>query len=68
MELNTNSPEEARIETLEKLVDELMKEVPEESLIKSYMEQSGLQYSKDPIGRINIVLKALHFEEPSESQ
>lgn len=55
-----------RIETLEKLVDELMKEQPEESVVQTYMVETGLEYSADPVQRINVVLKALHFEEPVE--
>ena len=52
-----------RLQTLELLVDELMKEKPEEKLVKSYMQETGLQYTLDPIDRLNTVLKALHFKE-----
>lgn len=51
---------------LERLVDELLKEKPEESTVSQYMTEAGLPDSKNPIDRINMVLKALHFEEPQK--
>lgn len=57
-----------RLEVLENLVDELMKERPEDKLVKQYMKQTGIKYSDDPIERLNLVLQALHFSEPEESQ
>jgi hypothetical protein len=53
-----------RLQLLEVLVDELMKEDPSESVVTKCMTAVGLKDSKDPIDRINQVLKALHFEEP----
>jgi hypothetical protein len=55
------SPEKLRI--LEVLVEELLKEEPEEGLVQKCMTQAGIPDSKDPIDRINKVLMALHFEE-----
>lgn len=58
--------EPERLVILENLVDELMKEEPEEQVVKKYMKQTGIQYSDDPVERLNLVLKALHFEEPKK--
>ena len=60
--------EEERIQTLEGLVDELLKDNPEENFIKDCMEKTGIPYTKDPIERINYVLKALHFKEPQNKE
>ncbi|MCB0364007.1 MAG: hypothetical protein H6624_13320 [Bdellovibrionaceae bacterium] len=60
--------EELRIGRLESLVEEMLKSVPCEKTVKAMMQESGIEYSSDPIERINLVLKALHFEEgPSET-
>ena len=45
------------------VVDELLKEAPEEVIVKECMTAAGLKDSRDPIDRINQVLLALHFEE-----
>lgn len=50
---------EIRIAQLETLVDELIKESPQEARIRSYMKAAGLPYSSDPIVRMNCVLEAL---------
>jgi hypothetical protein len=55
-----------RLRVLELLADELMKDEPTESLVVEYLHQAGLQDAKDPIGRINQVLMALHFSEPGK--
>lgn len=55
-----------RLEILELLANELMKDDPKESLVTEYMDKAGLEDSKDPIVRINQVLKALHFSEPDK--
>jgi hypothetical protein len=44
---------------LEVLVDELIKDAPQESRVRSCMEAAGLTYSNDPIARMNTVLTAL---------
>lgn len=48
-----------KLEQLEDLVDELIKESPQEARIRSFMKAAGLQYSEDPIERMNSVLTAL---------
>jgi len=44
---------------LEKLIDELIKDNPEEGRIRTYMEEAGLCYTEDPIERMHSVLSAL---------
>ncbi len=51
------------LQQLEILVDELIKEVPNEDLVKNYMKEAGLDYQKDPVSRINYVLKLMSFKE-----
>ncbi len=55
-----------RLQLLEVLVDELMKDEPSETVVSKCMNAVGLKDNKDPIDRINQVLKALHFEEPKK--
>jgi hypothetical protein len=56
-----------KIEKLELLVDELVKETPEERKIRGYMKSAGLSYSDDPVERMNRVfaelekLRSLHL-------
>lgn len=56
--------EKEKLDLLERLVEELLKDSPEEEVVSGYMLQAGIPDSKDPIDRINKVLLALHFEEP----
>ena len=58
---------ESREEILSFLAEELIKPVPKEDIVKEYMSKVGLEYSTDPVERINTVLQALHFQEPSKS-
>jgi hypothetical protein len=44
---------------LEELVDELMKQKPQEERIKAYMKNVGLEYIADPIMRLGTVLQAI---------
>ena len=57
----THSPEKLRI--LESLVEELLKDAPEEAKVTECLRAAGIPDGKDPIDRINKVLLALHFEE-----
>lgn len=52
-----------KLHVLETLVEELLKEAPEERVVRDCMVKAGIPDSKDPIDRINKVLLALHFEE-----
>lgn len=52
-----------RLQLLEQLVDELLKDQGDEQKIKSLMESVGLDYSTDQIRRMNSVLHALHPEK-----
>lgn len=54
---------DGKLEILETLVDELLKEQPEEKIVSRCMKTAGIPDSHDPIDRINKVLLALHFEE-----
>ena len=59
--------QESREEILSFLAEELIKPEPEEQIVKSYMSKVGLSYSDDPVERINLVLQALHFQEPEKT-
>jgi hypothetical protein len=52
-----------KLNILETLVEELLKDSPEEKVVQTCMTEAGIPDSKDPIDRINKVLLALHFEE-----
>lgn len=48
---------------LEALVEEMLKPNPCDKTVKTMMKDHGISYSTDPIERINLVLRALHFSE-----
>ena len=48
-----------RIDKLETLVDELIKNVPKENRVRACMEAAGLEYTSDPVLRMKTVLSAL---------
>lgn len=52
-----------KLSILETLVEELLKDSPEEKVVQNCMSAAGIHDSKDPIDRINKVLLALHFEQ-----
>lgn len=54
---------EEKVRKLELLVEELLKESPAEDVIKTKMAELDLQYTQDPVERINRVLEALHPHE-----
>lgn len=56
--------DETRLNALEELVNELMKNAPEERLVQSYMKEAGLKDPGDQVARIQLVLKTLEFEKP----
>lgn len=55
--------EDQKLQILEVLVGELLKDRPKEALVQKCMSDAGIPDSKDPIDRINKVLLALHFED-----
>lgn len=55
--------EKINVASLEVLVEEMLKPKPCEQTVKSMMKGNGLPYSSDPIERVNLVLRALHFNE-----
>lgn len=59
-----DSPEKLRLLTT--LVEELLKDAPEEGKVSDCMKAAGIPDTKDPIDRINKVLLALHFEDQSK--
>ncbi len=46
--------------SLEALVDELLKEAPEQERVQTMMQELGLPFQADPIAQLNTVLQALH--------
>lgn len=60
---NERTLDAGKLEILEILVEELLKDSPEEALVQKCMTDAGLEDTRDPIDRINKVLLALHFEE-----
>lgn len=50
-----------KLKLLETLVEELLKDQPEEDVVTACMSEAGIPDSKDPIDRINKVLLALNF-------
>ncbi len=65
MSLKSNSSLE-QIQALEVLVDELVSDKVSEKRIQDLMEKVGLEFTTDPIERMNRVLLRLH--EGRESQ
>ncbi len=57
--LTINATDINDLDQLEELVDELMKQKPQEERIKAYMKNVGLEYISDPIMRLGSVLQAL---------
>lgn len=49
-----------RVTRLESLVEELLAESPAEALIEKKMKELDINYTEDPVERINRVLSALH--------
>ncbi len=49
---------------LDKLVDEMMRDKPDEKLVRQLMTKIGVPYSKDPAERINRVLLKMHPPRP----
>lgn len=65
----TASAELERQESLEKLVDELMKDQPNKALVKKLSQQLGMAYSGDNVTQINTILNSMHtFYRPNKSR
>ncbi|RYZ72378.1 MAG: hypothetical protein EOP05_11065 [Proteobacteria bacterium] len=47
------------LDHLEDLIDELIKDNPEETLVRLHMKAAGMKYSSDPVSRLSTVLTAL---------
>ena len=59
LNLSVKANETGDLDRLEELVDELMKQKPQEERIKTYMKNVGLEYNADPLIRLSTVLQAL---------
>ena len=46
--------------TLEKLVDELMKDQPRKQIVKELTAELGMDYSVDPLTQMNTVLQSMN--------
>jgi hypothetical protein len=44
---------------LEDLVEELIKDNPQDSLVRAYMQAAGLKYTADPVERMKLVFSEL---------
>lgn len=51
---------DARVNQLESLVEELLKDNPAEERIAQQMKDLNIKYTDDPVERINRVLEVLH--------
>ncbi len=51
---------QSRIQVLETLVEEMLKDQPQAQLVENLMKQVGIPFQEDPIMQMNEVLKALH--------
>ncbi len=51
---------QSRLQILQVLVDELLKDAPDGKAVESLMKEAGLDFHEDPIQQMNEVLKALH--------
>lgn len=60
----------SKLQWLEDLIAELIKAKPRESVVQKLMEASGIEYSRDPVMRMQTVLRAIdtHIAEPIEAR
>ncbi len=47
------------LDHLEELIDELIKDHPEEAVVRLHMKGAGIRYTSDPVSRMSLVLEAL---------
>lgn len=64
MAVTTNTP----LNHLEDLVDELIKDAPEETLVRYHMNAVGIRYTSDPVARLSTVLEALELARSAATQ
>lgn len=55
--------ERPALDQLEALVSELTRPKPREATIQKLMSANGIEYSRDPVTRMQSVLRALHEHE-----
>jgi hypothetical protein len=58
--LNKDEGFSDRVVMLEALVEELLNDTPVEQVIEKKMKELAIDYTSDPVERINRVLSALH--------
>ena len=58
----------SRLDHLEELAEELIKENPEESVVKAHMKAAGLKYTGDQCERLEIVLVQLDEARKNRKQ
>ena len=58
----------SRLDHLEELVDELIKDKPQEQIVKIHMKAAGLVYSADPLDCMNQVLTAIESARTGEGK
>ncbi len=51
-----------QMDHLEELAEELIKENPEEAVVKAHMKAAGLRYTEDSAERLTVVLNSLEKE------
>lgn len=60
LEDNIVVDDENKKESLQKLVDELLKQQPRTQLVRQLTTELGMPYSIDPVTQMNTVLKAMN--------
>lgn len=55
----TRAKGELSAEEYQLLVDELMKDAPDQNLIRKLMSKQGLPYTQDPISQMSLVLQSM---------
>lgn len=56
------------VPSLQALVDELLKDKPDTTVVRARMKELGLSYSEDPIDCMNTVLKVMHPDQKADPQ
>jgi hypothetical protein len=49
----------SRLDHLEELAEELIKEIPEENIVRAHMKAAGLRYTDNAVDRLSQVLQSL---------
>ena len=60
-------PTAPNLDRLEALADELLQAEPREGIVRQFMTEAGLSYTKDPVARLEQVISALNLARSSET-